>query len=603
MIALVAVIGFSFVACDNGNMEDDGSQGTAPSITTQTLADGAVGIAYSKTLAAAGDKPITWGLVSGALPAGLNLYDNGTISGTPSTEGQFTFTVKATNTAGSKTKQFSITIAPVGGNPNVDTTALNAVLLEAGTARDGVMSAENASEVPTGRKWTTQSEWDAFDSVYKTAAETKANPASQAAVDTAKTNLQTALNTFNAAKKDGSGAAIKLSGTITVKNNGNFVPYVSIGISTDDWDWVGSVKINSTAENTPWELIIKPFDIPTGITFEITGFDNDKYENGLFNITVDVKRTVFNTDVTDININENLNFITISGTFNLDYNGETVPSVAIQTFLKDGGKIGDVTIVNAGKNTPWSMMITSQAVEAGVTFFVVGFNGPLAWQYEQLFSNWGIDLGVTVKDQNKTGIAINLITVSGTVNVTYKGNPPPIVKIKIDTDSDWLGETELKNPSANASWSFVIPAYTSDTELRFSISGKAEDGETSLFDHWNIVKKIVKNTNVSGIALNFTFIELSGTVSVTYNGSPVPIVDIVFDKDDWFSTRLYNPSSNAPWSYGIPAFTSDTEVGVHIILKDENDEDLKVLWWYDTITVKDTNITGIVLNPGNITDD
>ena len=78
-------------------------------ITTDTLPDGKVGEAYSQTLTADGTTPITWS-VSGALPDGLTLVGD-TIKGTPSKAGDFKFTVKATNSAGSDTKELSITIA------------------------------------------------------------------------------------------------------------------------------------------------------------------------------------------------------------------------------------------------------------------------------------------------------------------------------------------------------------------------------------------------------------------------------------------------------------------------------------------------------------
>ena len=82
----------------------------APTITTDTLPDGKVGEAYSQTLTATGTAPITWS-VDGGLPADLSLNVNtGEISGTPTAAGTSTFTVKATNSAGSDTKELSITI-------------------------------------------------------------------------------------------------------------------------------------------------------------------------------------------------------------------------------------------------------------------------------------------------------------------------------------------------------------------------------------------------------------------------------------------------------------------------------------------------------------
>ena len=82
----------------------------APSITTDTLPNGKVGEAYSQTLTATGTAPITWS-IDGGLPAGLSLNaDTGEISGTPTADGTAKFTVKATNSAGSNTKELSITI-------------------------------------------------------------------------------------------------------------------------------------------------------------------------------------------------------------------------------------------------------------------------------------------------------------------------------------------------------------------------------------------------------------------------------------------------------------------------------------------------------------
>jgi formylglycine-generating enzyme required for sulfatase activity len=87
-----------------------------PTITTTTLPGGTVGAAYSQTLAADGDAPITWSWSidiesgSGALPTGLSLASTGVITGTPTATNTFTFTVKAENDEGEDTKELSITI-------------------------------------------------------------------------------------------------------------------------------------------------------------------------------------------------------------------------------------------------------------------------------------------------------------------------------------------------------------------------------------------------------------------------------------------------------------------------------------------------------------
>jgi PKD repeat protein len=81
-----------------------------PTITTLTLPDGAVGTAYSQTLAATGSTPITWSVSIGSLPAGLSLSAAGVISGTPTAGGATPFTVMATNAGGTDTKTLSIMI-------------------------------------------------------------------------------------------------------------------------------------------------------------------------------------------------------------------------------------------------------------------------------------------------------------------------------------------------------------------------------------------------------------------------------------------------------------------------------------------------------------
>lgn len=90
----------------------------APTITTTTLPNGTVGTAYNQTLIADGTAPITWSVTGGSLPDGLSLSEDGVLSGTPTAETaekDFTFTVTATNDAGSDSKEFTLTIgvAPV----------------------------------------------------------------------------------------------------------------------------------------------------------------------------------------------------------------------------------------------------------------------------------------------------------------------------------------------------------------------------------------------------------------------------------------------------------------------------------------------------------
>jgi outer membrane autotransporter protein len=70
-------------------------------VTPVTLPPGMAGTAYSQSLSAAGGSgPYTFALAGGALPAGLNLGSDGTLSGTPTAAGLSNFVVRATDANG-----------------------------------------------------------------------------------------------------------------------------------------------------------------------------------------------------------------------------------------------------------------------------------------------------------------------------------------------------------------------------------------------------------------------------------------------------------------------------------------------------------------------
>jgi hypothetical protein len=70
--------------------------------TAAALPAGQVGAQYSQTLAANdGATPYTWSVASGSLPPGLSLSSAGVISGTPTTQGSYTFSIKVTDSASS----------------------------------------------------------------------------------------------------------------------------------------------------------------------------------------------------------------------------------------------------------------------------------------------------------------------------------------------------------------------------------------------------------------------------------------------------------------------------------------------------------------------
>jgi hypothetical protein len=97
------------------------------SIDTSSVPGGTSGTAYNTPLAASGGTPAyAWSTVSGGgtLPPGLALSSSGTLSGTPSAAGAYSFTVQANDSSSTQQtaqKVFSLTVAspppPPGGGP------------------------------------------------------------------------------------------------------------------------------------------------------------------------------------------------------------------------------------------------------------------------------------------------------------------------------------------------------------------------------------------------------------------------------------------------------------------------------------------------------
>ena len=92
-----------------------------PLVTSPPLADATVNGPYSVQLDASGGVgPYTWSLISGMLPQGMGLSNDGLFSGTPAAQGNYSFTVEVTDSRGvSSTKDLTLRVVGLSGTIEV----------------------------------------------------------------------------------------------------------------------------------------------------------------------------------------------------------------------------------------------------------------------------------------------------------------------------------------------------------------------------------------------------------------------------------------------------------------------------------------------------
>ena len=112
-----------------------------PQVTTSALPNGTNGLAYSQQLSAiCGQLPYSWSLISGSLPSGLTLATDGLISGTPTNNGPFDFTVKVTDALSTTaTQRLTLTVVSLPSIPFTFTTNNGTITITGYTGPGGTV--------------------------------------------------------------------------------------------------------------------------------------------------------------------------------------------------------------------------------------------------------------------------------------------------------------------------------------------------------------------------------------------------------------------------------------------------------------------------------
>jgi hypothetical protein len=421
------------------------------------------------------------------------------------------------------------------------------------------------------------------------------------------------IDIFNRGDKIG-----EITGTITLTGISSPPPGVSIwaygGEDDNSWEsYVSSINMSDVSGSSAtlnWSI---PIFESNRFTPGETSFQLWVVPSGGNNgFVVDIPDSKNVSDPPNANVGSlgsiSIAIITLSGTINVSYQGETVPLVRISAQSQNlSSWVYWTELSSPAANAPWSITMPAFDSPTEINFRIEGYSNDMELLFEKEINP---DATKDVSDTNKSGITLTIqtITLSGTINVSYGGNPVPNVEINVFKQSEIIGSTSLTSPGVNTPWSIEILGFDSPTEINFLISGYS--------DNWNpLFDKIfspdppitVSNQDRSGISLNAVIqtITLSGTLNVSYGGELVPRVSIgILAQDQWVDTiSLSSPGENAPWSITIPAFDSPTEISFRIFGYLDN--------WYELfvedfslpspIIVSNQNREDISLNVGNIT--
>ncbi|TNJ32881.1 autotransporter domain-containing protein [Arenimonas terrae] len=335
----------------------------APTVTLSpaTLADGTAGTAYAATITASGGVgPYTFAVTAGALPAGVSLATDGSLSGTPTVDGSFNFTVEATDANGQTGDQAytlvvaapTLTLAPATlANGTVGTAYTASFSTTGGTAPYGY--AVTAGTLPAGLNL---------------------------AADGTLSGTPTApgASSFTVTSTDALGFTASLAYTLTVDANAPVA--VADAASTLQET---AVVIAVTANDTGDFASIAVASAPANGTAVVTGLDVTYTPNAGISGTDTFTYTATGPGGTSVPalVTVTVNPIPVAPTFNVS----TLPATPVQVTLTAGATGGPFTGADVVAVTPATAGTTSIAA-SGANFVLTftpaaGFSGSVVVRY------------------------------------------------------------------------------------------------------------------------------------------------------------------------------------------------------------------------------
>ncbi|MGD7246808.1 putative Ig domain-containing protein [Ralstonia pseudosolanacearum] len=320
-------------------------------------AGGTVGTAYSQSVASAsgGTSPYTYALASGSLPPGLTLSTGGTLSGTPTSAGTFSFTVTATDSS-TGTGPFSATSGTLSLTIAAPTITVSPSTLTSPTV--GAASSQSVSASGGTSPYT----------YAVTAGALPAGMSLSSAGTLSGTPTAGGAFSFTATATDSTGGTGPYTGsrsyTLTVN-----APTLSITPAAGSLSATSGVAYSQafvaasgTAPYT-YALSVNSGALPTGLSFNTA--------TGVLSGTPTTAGTA-NFTVTGTDSSTGTGPYTVSATYTLT---TSAPTISLAPATLTGATVGTAysqSVTASGGTAPYTYAVTSGALPAGLSLSSAG---------------------------------------------------------------------------------------------------------------------------------------------------------------------------------------------------------------------------------------
>jgi hypothetical protein len=425
----------------------------------------------------------------------------------------------------------------------------------------------------------------------------------------------------------------RMSGTVSFTAMPSPAPYrISVSArygGNNNWTWINNGQghdVTLLPDGTgTWTIprddafLVALDSGPQTVTFQLNMQLTQDGDSFFVNST---EVTVRKTGLSSITLGTlSLAYVTLSGTITVNDGGSTIPRVYISANNAASNQLSQVSLTSPSANTPWSLNIPAQSGEK-ITFGVSCYDSSSGGN--RLFYKTFEPNATASVSGSVSGIALDIGDIStgrmsGTVDFTAMPSPAPYrisVSAYYGDNNNWKnigGGSSSTVTVSGAAGTWIIPqddaflAFLGNASLpvRFQLYMQlTQDGDSFIIDE---VEKTVSKTGLSSINLgtvSLVYVTLSGTVSVTDGGSPIPQVYIHAYNAQGKSAgqvSLTSPSAGASWSMPIPVQGGgQVTFGVSGYDSSYNQLFYKTFESKATASVSTTDIGGIALNIGDI---